>query len=240
LLLQRAEVKPLFRRIERETEPLHAIGRFISADPLGIAGGLNLHGYCENDPVNEVDPEGMDWLNDSANFSAGWGDTLSFSLTRWFRRAIGADDVVNSESGFYAGGELVGMVHTTAFGIAGGTRAAGAKAAGKEFSHWIPDRYLRLVRARLTKRGQAGLGRWLQRKFGRSRVNGNFVSSERHFRHDSFRYPPGWRDFEGPSFNPILQQIDRVPRVIYGTVGGASWGALGRYLRHCPRRGNQP
>jgi RHS repeat-associated protein len=37
-----------------------AIGRFISADPIGIAGGLNLYGYCENDPVNAVDPEGMD------------------------------------------------------------------------------------------------------------------------------------------------------------------------------------
>ncbi len=37
-----------------------AVGKFISADPIGIAGGLNLYAYCENDPVNAVDPSGLD------------------------------------------------------------------------------------------------------------------------------------------------------------------------------------
>ncbi len=36
-----------------------SIGRFISRDPIGWAGGLNLYGYCENDPVNSVDPLGL-------------------------------------------------------------------------------------------------------------------------------------------------------------------------------------
>jgi RHS repeat-associated protein len=35
-----------------------AVGRFISPDPIGLAGGLNLYGYCGNDPVNCVDPTG--------------------------------------------------------------------------------------------------------------------------------------------------------------------------------------
>ncbi|WP_185206331.1 DUF4123 domain-containing protein [Sphingomonas sp. NBWT7] len=38
-----------------------AIGRYISPDPIGIAGGLNLYGYVGNDPVNRADPLGLWW-----------------------------------------------------------------------------------------------------------------------------------------------------------------------------------
>ncbi len=37
-----------------------ALGRFLSEDPIGIAGGLNLYAYAGNDPVNQWDPTGMD------------------------------------------------------------------------------------------------------------------------------------------------------------------------------------
>jgi RHS repeat-associated protein len=33
-------------------------GRFLSRDPIGFAGGFNLYAYCDNDPVNSVDPDG--------------------------------------------------------------------------------------------------------------------------------------------------------------------------------------
>jgi RHS repeat-associated protein len=39
-----------------------AFGRFISRDPLGEKGGLNLYGYVGNDPVNAVDPFGLEAL----------------------------------------------------------------------------------------------------------------------------------------------------------------------------------
>jgi RHS repeat-associated protein len=38
------------------------IGRFISRDPIGIAGGINLYGYAGNNAVNWVDPSGLYWF----------------------------------------------------------------------------------------------------------------------------------------------------------------------------------
>ena len=36
-----------------------ASGRFISEDPIGFEGGINLYGYVDNDPINLVDPDGL-------------------------------------------------------------------------------------------------------------------------------------------------------------------------------------
>jgi RHS repeat-associated protein len=35
------------------------VGRFISKDPIGFAGGLNLYFYTSNNPINSIDPLGL-------------------------------------------------------------------------------------------------------------------------------------------------------------------------------------
>ncbi len=65
------------------------IGRFISPDPIGIAGGLNLYAYA-SDPINQSDPLGlspraiagfgrseMKYTTDYAYNSWGWGNAWS-------------------------------------------------------------------------------------------------------------------------------------------------------------------
>jgi RHS repeat-associated protein len=48
-----------------------AVGRFISPDPIGFAGGQNLYRYAEYDPVSAVDPSGLDV------YVITWGGGLS-------------------------------------------------------------------------------------------------------------------------------------------------------------------
>src|SRR5262249_50781991 len=143
-------------------------------------------------------------LSEVASFSAGLGDNLSFGLTAFIRKKMGVDGTVDKCSGLYSAGEWTGIALSTAIGIAGGLRAAGGKAVGKEVSHWIPKR------------------------FGgpRSILNGNWVSTAEHALNDPYRYQfmsAAWK--AANPMNPAwLQQWNRIPLVLKGTLAGAGYG----------------
>ena len=89
-------------------------------------------------------------------------------------------------------------------------RAAGAKGVGKEFSHWIPNRW-------------GGL---------RSNWNGNYVSRAEHALSDPYRYqfmPKAWKA-ENPLPSMAEQQWVRIPNVYKGAATGGAYGYGGGNL----------
>ena len=83
-----------------------------------------------------------------------------------------------------------------------------------EFSHWIPRRYLK-------KTGS----KFLEKTFGKSKWNGNYVTKARHAMHDPHRY---CKDID--PLPPLLRQLDRVPRVYYGLLAGGGAGATSVWI----------
>src|SRR6185503_16056148 len=58
VLTSQADASGLMYRRNRYYDP--ASGKFTTADPIGIGGGLNVYGFGGGDPINESDPTGLD------------------------------------------------------------------------------------------------------------------------------------------------------------------------------------
>ena len=89
-------------------------GRWLTRDPLGYAGGVNLYGYCGNDPGNRWDPTGY-----NVNIPLPGGPTLSIPIAGIVGGIIG---------GVAAGVILAGA--PVAAAIIGGILLGGAIGAG--------------------------------------------------------------------------------------------------------------
>jgi RHS repeat-associated protein len=98
-------------------------GRFISEDPLGIAGGANIYGYAGGNPLQFNDPYGLfAWpslpqgaVDGVAGFGDGLVSALSFGFgdlaaTRQFFGIDGADECSAAYGRTHKGGEAAGII----------------------------------------------------------------------------------------------------------------------------------
>jgi len=66
------------------------MGRWLTKDPIGAEGGINVYEFCGNNPIMGADPSGLDgdWLVNMANFFGAWGDELTFGKSGWIAQQI--------------------------------------------------------------------------------------------------------------------------------------------------------
>lgn len=89
---------------ERWYDP--TLGRFISRDPVGLNGGTNRYSYCFNDPINYIDPFGLDPGDECECLDAKAERVLLADYTRMTREkwGLGPDAFPNPPD---AGGEAI-------------------------------------------------------------------------------------------------------------------------------------
>ena len=106
-----------------------ALARFLTRDPIGYEGGINLYAYCGNNPIIGIDPDGTDWFDNVNSFVCGYGSALSFGGTDAIQHLMGTDSYIDRKSGYYLAGEVGGTIHQQLLFRGAGKALAARRAA---------------------------------------------------------------------------------------------------------------
>lgn len=129
--------------------------RFVSEDPIGLAGGLNTYLYAEANPLLYTDPLGLFSASDLPNIPQPIVDTVTgfgdaFLISELVRDALDIDGGVNKCSAAYRGGKIGGSITGGVPFALRGAAAAGATRAG----HWLNHgQYWRIGPGRMPSAG---------------------------------------------------------------------------------------
>jgi len=157
-----------------------ATAQFLSVDPLGAISG-EPYSYAGDNPINETDPSGLLFgiglpsPAEAAEAVAGWGDKLTFGLTKDAREALG-DENVNTCSTAYQAGGYAGLA--TALLIPGEDEAEGAAQADQAALRDIVDEATNGGRTPLSPEDAKTVGEWASETgYPGARANPNDVAS---------------------------------------------------------------
>ncbi len=220
-----ASVKSLYNYF-RDYDP--SIGRYVQSDPIRMLAGVNFYAYVDGNPIPMMDPYGLWAVGDSlppefVDFAGGFGDVLTFGLTRRAREAMDIGSV-DACSGAYAAGEIAGVVASVATGYGAGTKVAARFVSPNNYSNFSHS---------LTPNTVAKGSTWS--KAG-NRLNGDYIPTsgkrgDLHDLMDATAAGVGMKAAERAAFVPWSPARRAVNRIPY-TPGAAGYGAGSYGLNH--------
>ena len=126
------------------------VGRFLSEDPIGFAGGINFYQFVGNNPINWLDPLGLEvglWESMIPIWGSGKQAYEDFNCGRWgwglFNTAFAISDVFlvkSAVTGIAKGAFKIGGSHTWDATRSWLNTTGRVEFKGQHFHHWLFER----------------------------------------------------------------------------------------------------